>query len=682
MTQKKLSEIKRRCGNTNFVPAYERLKEESEGFLSIDMPPPVEQAGFYHNYFCPEHAMELVFDPNKPKSHRCHQDGRVYSGEPYDSAWRWFVNNRLSTMAFKLALMWRIDGKEGYLSRAKEILGGYADAYPEYPSSPDKPYGRGRATFQSLDEAVWLIPLVRAYDLIREGMDSDFQQKVEDDLLRAGADHILGQKYFRIHNIECWHNAAIGAVGICLKDSELIRISKEDDFGFHHLLKEGVLDDGLWWEGSTSYHFYALAALMIQAQISEGADRSLTGAERLERMFRAPIDLAYPDLRLPATNDCWFSTSLIGDVCHGVPSAAGFYEVAFGWYRDPVFAWVLHRNYTHHKRDSFEALLYGQELPESVSKPCLKGKNFTASGYAIIRSQEPVGNENYLLLKYGPHDGSHGHPDKLSMFFHVCCHPLSPDLGTPGYGIDLNNSWYRQTLSHNTVIIDGRSQPAVEGKLVAFNDGMAEDFGVADARASWTEEPYEGVSMRRTILWDKDYFLDFFQVDCDRDRQIDWVCRFRGELREEEGLSKKEPVRLEGDGYSHISQPTSSVPNGPVRLGWRISEGGISVFLPNEVGSKTIHGRVPFNPSIETSDILIRRRNSQRATFLALLHPWVIESVVADVKPVHAELPAGVWAIRVNLPKGDHIWIIHEKDHEGDFSVPTSGSERVFIYSL
>lgn len=91
---------------------------------------------------------------------------------------------------------------------------------------------------------------------------------------------------------------------------------------------------------------------------------------------------------------------------------------------------------------------------------------------------------------------------------------------------------------------------------------------------------------------------------------------------------------------------------------------------------------MPFNPSIETSDILIRRRNSQRATFLALLHPWVIESVVADVKPVHAKLPAGVWAIRVNLPKGDHIWIIHEKDHEGDFSVPTSGSERVFIYSL
>ena len=126
---------------------------------------------------------------------------------------------------------------------------------------------------------------MRAYDLIREGMDTDFQQKVEGDLLRAGADHILGQKYFRIHNIECWHNAAIGAVGICLKDSELIRISKEDDFGFHHLLNEGVLDDGLWWEGSTSYHFYALAALMTYAQISEGVMVPLSGPSAWRRCF-------------------------------------------------------------------------------------------------------------------------------------------------------------------------------------------------------------------------------------------------------------------------------------------------------------------------------------------------------------------------------------------------------------
>ena len=681
MSEKHLTEIKARCQDPTFDPAYGKLKEECEGFVSINMSPPVQQAGYYHNYFCPQHAMELIFDPSRPKEHRCPQDGKVYSGDPYDSAWRWFVNNRLSTMAFKLALLWRIDGNEEYLSRVEDILLGYADAYPGYPLSPDKPYGRGKATFQSLDEAVWMTPLVRAYDLIGDRMSPEAKGKVEVDLLKGAADHIIGQKYHRIHNIECWHNAAIGAVGLCLKDSELIRTSIEDQFGFHHLLAEGVRDDGLWWEGSTSYHFYTLAALMTHAQIYGGIDDSLARSERLRKMFRAPVGLAYPDLRLPATNDCWFSTSLIENVCHGVPPAAGFYEVAFAWYDDPVFAWVLNRNYTYHKRDSFESLLYGKELPGVTKRPSLNGKNYPSSGYAIFQSQKGGKNENYLMLKYGPHGGSHGHPDKLSLYFHACGQPISPDLGTPGYGIDLNDSWYRQTLSHNTAIIDGVSQPEIEGKLLSYRNGEGEDFGVADAAVSWTQDPYAGVSMRRVILWARDYFLDFFQVDCDRDRQIDWVCRFKGELREEEGISRKEPTRLEGDGYIHVSQPLSSEADGPVRLDWRLSEGGLSAFFPVEGGTRAILGQVPFNPSSETSDILIRRRNSQRTAFITLMHPWLDEPTVTDVKPVETDLPEGVWGIRVSSSKGDHTWIIHEKN-QGDFSVPTSGSDSVFTYSL
>ena len=679
MSQKRLGEVRDRCQDPNFEPAYLKLKEDTQKFLSISMEPPREKAGLYHNYFCPDHALELVFDSNEPKAHRCPHDSRIYSGEPYDSTWRWFVNNRLSTMTFKLAFMWRLDGKEEYLVRVKEILLGYADAYPGYPLDPEKPYGQGKATFQSLDEAVWLIPLVRAYDLIREQMTPDTQKKVENDLLRAGAQHILEQKYHRIHNIECWHNAAIGAVGICLGDSDLVRIAVEDEFGFHHLLKEGVRDDGLWWEGSTSYHFYTIAALMTHVQISEETDDSLGRSERLKKMFRAPIDLAYPDLRLPATNDCWFFTSLLADVCHGVPAASGFYEVAYGWYEDPIFAWVLNRNYTHQSRDSLEALLYGKDLPEARD-PALVGKNFGSSGLAFLRSQNSPERENYLLLKYGPHGGSHGHPDKLSICFYTLGYAISPDLGTPGYGINLHSSWYQQTLSHNTVIIDAVSQSPAEGGLIAFDSSMGTDFGVADARVSWEEEPYSGVSMRRTILWREDYFIDLFRVECDRERQIDWVCRFRGKL--EQDLYNEKRVKLEGDGYSHISQPALKVADGPTHLQWCMPESNLSLFLPYEVGTNIIQGQVPFNPSSENSDILIRRRHSRSTTFVALFHPWVEEQAITSVIPLNADLPEGVWAIRVRSAKGDHIWIINEKDQEEKPSIPKSGVDRVFTYTL
>jgi len=682
MREERLAAVRKRCRQPAWEPACRKLREEVETFLGEAVTPPDEPAGFYHDYFCPEHAVELVFDAARPDAHPCPVDGKVFSGEPYDAAWRWFINNRLSTAAFRLGLAWRIHEDENCRQRAEEILRGYARRYPGYEPGTERRYGQGKATYQSLDEAVWLIPLARAYDLVRESLSPGAREQVEDDLLRPAARHIVGQKYFRIHNIECWHNAAIAAVGLLLEEDGLTRLAVEDEFGFHHQLAAGVRDDGLWWEGSSSYHFYALAALISLVLVAEGEDDSRWRSERLEKMFRAPVDLAYPDWRLPATNDCWFSTSLLGEVCHGVPPPAGFYEVAYGWYADPVFARVLKRNYQLRPRASLEALLYGRELSEAGRETRPAGVNCEPSGLACWRSQDPPDRQDYLLLKYGPHGGGHGHPDKLSISFYACGFPVSPDLGTPGYGIGLNESWYRQTVSHNTGVVDGRSQPPAEGKLVAFASGEGGDFGAVDAEAAWEEEPYAGVWMRRTVLWTADYFLDLFQVACDRERQIDWVCRLRGELEEKEGTAAAGEVRLEGNGYEHIANPLGGVAEGPVRLQWQLPGGRIAFFLPREEGTEIIQGQVPFNPATETSDLLIRRRRAARTAFLTLVHSWEKEPVIASVAAVDAGLPEGAWALRVDTGKGRHLWMVYERKLEGRFSIPAAGADRVLTYVL
>src|SRR5207244_5528008 len=100
------------------------------------------------------------------------------------------------------------------------------------------------------------------------------------------------------------------------------------------------------------------------------------------------------------------------------------------------------------------------------------------SGYVVLRGGQGA---NYLLLKYGPHGGGHGHPDKLNVIVFAHGRRLSPDLGTPGYGIALNESWYRTTLSHNTVQIDGRSQPPATGSLVSLEHDRSRGFVTASA---------------------------------------------------------------------------------------------------------------------------------------------------------------------------------------------------------
>ena len=61
-----------------------------------------------------------------------------------------------------------------------------------------------------------------------------------------------------------------------------------------------------------------------------------------------------------------------------------------------------------------------------------------------------------------------GIPDKLTMLLALDDQRLSPDLGTPGYGIGLNDTWYRHTLSHNTVLLDQTAQPPGRGELRCF----------------------------------------------------------------------------------------------------------------------------------------------------------------------------------------------------------------------
>lgn len=678
LAQSRLERAQARAADGRAGPALARLRASAGQLATSGLTPPDEPGGFYHGYFCPDHAVELMFEPARPGAHACPVDGRVFAGEPYDSAWRWFVNHRLSVGAFELALLWRLDGDEEHRRRAAQILLGYAQRYGGYPVGTGRPQARGKATFQSLDEAVWLIPLARAHDLLRDALPAGQRRHIEQDLLRPAAAHVRRERLHRIHNIECWHNAALAAVGHGLDDADLVAAARDGEFGFHRQLADGVGADGLWWEGSSSYHFYALWALVAHAMVSEVADPGLRQAGRLREMIRAPVDLAAPDGRLPATNDCWFFSSLAGTVCHGVPPAAGFYEVAWAWYGDPAFAAVLARTYRTQPRDGVEALLYGADLPAAAAAPAARSLNLEPSGLVVLRTAAAPPEQGHLVLKYGPHGGGHGHPDKLALSLWAAGEPVSVDLGTPGYGIGLNQTWYRQTVSHNTVVVDGRSQPEAEGRLRRFDDGSEAQFAVADAEVAWAEGAYAGVQMRRTVLWREAYFLDLFRVRCAAPRQLDWVFRVRGR-RAGAMAGAPHPEALVGDGYGHIAETCALEARSPLQLGWRWPGGGLDLYLPDADDAARILGTAPHNPSSERTDILLRRRQGQDALFVALFHPFRGDD--PSVRRVAALPGAGPEALTlaVDIGSSREVWLLGATAWT-ESAVP--GADRVYRYPL
>ncbi|MFN0170595.1 MAG: heparinase II/III family protein, partial [Bryobacteraceae bacterium] len=580
-------QLRRRAADPRFRPSIDRLRQRVERRLAEPIAVPSLPGGYYHDYFCPDHGCELYFRWDRPEEHRCPVDGREFTGAKFEAAWRWTANHRLSEAARDAAVLWVITAEPHLLDLVRSILDGYARRYEGYRGGEHYHINPGIATYTTLDESVWVIPLAWAFDAVRPEIGD--AQRIADRLLRPAAEHLRERHYGKIHNFSCWHNAAIGTIAVVLGNQELAEFAFD---GQKVQLEQGVLGDGLWYEGSLSYHFYslwAIASLALTARQRTAVD--LRPHLALRRMFEAPIDLAFPDGSLPATNDCWYFSSLLGDCCHGVPPSAEFYELAFAWYGGDRFGEVLERNYAKSARDSLTALLFGVDEIEPQPASAAASVLLPDSGLSVLRA-----NDRQLVLKYGPHGGGHGHPDKLSLAVFAGGIPWSPDLGTPGYGFSLFESWYRQTISHNTVILDGRSQPPATGRLRRFR--REGPFQIADA-----EVEFDGARLRRVILARPGYFLDLFVVDAERQCVADWIWRAAGEL-DPDGAS--EPVApLAGDGYQHLSSPRRLTAS---PLVWRAGGAALRIWPRPEPGTECIAARAPGTPPhLEHSLVLLRR---------------------------------------------------------------------------
>ncbi|MEO6875311.1 MAG: heparinase II/III family protein [Opitutaceae bacterium] len=647
--------LRRRAGSSAFRASVNRLRTEVAEFLKARAHVPDLPGGYYHDYFCPEHARELVFEWQSPQEHRCPVDGQVFSGPQLEAAWRWTVNHRLAEAALRLAVLWRISGEAHLLATAGQILRDYAGRYEGYRGGIHHDPNPGIATYTTLDESVWIIPLAWAFDAIRAALPPEESAQIARQLFAPAAAHLREHHYSKIHNFSCWHNAAIGTIGLLLDDEDQIDFAFRSPAGQLAQLSQGVLDDGLWYEGSFSYHFYSVGAIAALARAARHRpDLDLLPNPKLRRMFAAPVHCAFPNGSLPATNDCWYFTSLLGDCCHGVDPSSDFYELANAWYGDPAFAEILHRNYARKPRDSLTALLDGTDSIPAAPAPPLHDTLLANSGYAILRP----GEDSYLLLKYGPSGGWHGHPDKLSLIIPVA----APDLGTPGYSSKLFESWYRQTVSHNTVVLGHRSQPPGEGKLRCFRaDGP---FHVADA-----EIQFESTQLRRVILAREDYFLDLFFVAAPTPQTIDWVWRNAGTLSFT-GETRDLPA-LEGEGYDHLAQPREVTIPVNTPFTWRAGQDRVRLWARPETGNQWIAAEVPGNPPEDRQSMLLARRETTATVFASVFHRYRGPARVLAVDWI----PTGL-GCAVRTAGGVERWVIQSP------GAPTPSGPCDFVYEL
>jgi hypothetical protein len=388
-------------------------------------------------------------------------------------------------------------------------------------------------------------------------------------------------------------------------------------------LARGVGTDGLWWEVSLSYHYYVLAAVAWTIRGLRASDRPVPDIEaRVRGMFRAPLDLAFPDGSLPAVNDCWYHIGLLGELGHGIPNAAGFHELAWAWFGDPEFGQVLGANLAKVGRVTLEALLDGAAAPPAPrdGRPVEHRPGRRFADLSVLRSDRLT-----VILKASAGDGdAHGHPDQLGLQLSSSGGRIAIDPGTPGYGIALNDTWYRQTAAHSTVLLDASSQPPAHAHWLG--EGEAEvswpdldrwsDVVERTQAILWPQQAspvYAGVRMRRALTVAGGALDDEFEVAAGTERTIDWLVHVRGAF---EGTTRPAPRALAGPcGYDQLTEIRSVTEAGP--LHFALPDGRLTLALDGEPGERLYLASAPGNPAADRHLLLVRRRRGAYTRFRA-----------------------------------------------------------------
>ncbi len=486
-------------------------------------------------YYCPTHGVPLIWDRHASEHYRCPVGDEVLTGEPFRGGWWRRLNDLNARACYELGIAWMLTGDKTYFDRVREILMQYARYYPGYAEHGGIPYnGPGKMNAQTLCDALCLSEFVKGYDLIFDALTENERLVIERDLLRACADFLISKRWEQLHNHEVRINSALAMAGAVLDDAHYLEVGVNEGWGLRDQLRCGVLKGGLWFEGSLHYHHYALQGFFEFERMIRYAHQeySMMSMPQYRKMLTLPLHLLMPDDTEPAFNDC---IPLKDTVRY-----PDLYEFAYACTGDETCARMLSIIYDREPRTGLAAFLYGDPRLR-LTEPVRETGNYhdPDNGITILRRPE---HGRAVVLKHTPYGGEHDHYDKPGLIIYDHHVPILPDMGTTGYGAPMHYSYYKNTLTHNVLCVEGFNQPPVNPQTLSFTetDEYAEVTVEVDwreppadvpslTRVEWNADAYRDIVYRRKVVVYEHMVIDITRVTNPHDRQLDNSLHVDGE---------------------------------------------------------------------------------------------------------------------------------------------------------
>ena len=498
------------------------------------------KAGWYHAYVCERCSARLTLDLRRPGEHHCPACGHMNRGEKLDEAWNNMYRGRANAGVLASALLHRLHPDERSMDYIRRVITFYATEYDRFDNEAVAKVFEGKIMNQHLDDAVAMMTILLGMTFVRDELDDAELAFAYEKLFAREAD-LFDFFAFRIYNIPLWIKCAEAMIGVFFGAQELIDRGFGGRYGVLDQLDRGVTGEGLWYEGSIHYHFYALQPLLYLLFACRTLGFAGAQVEQLhetvERMLVYPTTIVFRNGRLPNPHDSHPTITL--------DRYAEQYEYASALYDNPLFPRVcatinrLAANDGDAARDGArggardgDTTDRGDAAPASIprllfdgaagSKPLdsLGSVNHPDSCTAMVRS-----DNTELFVKYGIHTTLHAHPDAITFELAFDNEVVSYDLGSGGYASFLFAEWQRLTPSHNTVTTDmGNTRALYEG-IVEACDAEA---GLLHVRAKGV---YDAVNYARRFRVGDLEVEDRFEIDSRGEHTYDWFFYCAGEVR-------------------------------------------------------------------------------------------------------------------------------------------------------
>lgn len=465
------------------------------------------------------------------------------------------------TAILNCGIAYQLSGDKKYAAYVEQLLLKYASEYKKWPLHPKSKDGHqgGRIFWQGLNDFVWQVYTIQGYDLVYNAISATNRKTIESGLFEPILQFITkdcSETFNKIHNHATWAVAAVGMTGYVLHEPEYVQMAlkgsaKDGKSGYLAQVDQLFSPDGYYTEGPY-YQRYALLPFVIFAKTINNYQPELNifkyRNQLLSKAIQTSLQLTYTDGTFFPINDAikgktYESTELV----YGV-------DIAYTDIKsDPDLLDVASKQNEVIVSDA--GLKVAADLAAGKSTPFVyrtqlinDGATGQEGGLGILRSGTNE-DQQTILIKAASQGMGHGHFDRLNLLYYDNGVEVFPDYGSArfinieakkgGDYLDENKTWAKQTVAHNTLVVDQTSNykaNATAAQQTAAEILYFKDGGTLKVVSAKEDNAYPDVQMKRTTALlkvkelEKPLVIDVFQVNSGKAHQYDLPFWYKGHL--------------------------------------------------------------------------------------------------------------------------------------------------------